>query len=206
MEITKINFGSSGKKAHVYQINMDDRTLNVYKNQQAKDNNGKPYKSISFDSIKEVTYGVTSDNLKKKYRTLIVNNLKEPWQFVSLVLNNNKTIDLYFNDVSKLGTWFYGLNYFIKGYALKTKIISVSGYLLKKFKLKLVTELKDMAESDEVSPHKTVLVLTQLKNYAQNNNYGFHSLSFLKIFLLYYKIMRERNGGKDVIPPIKYMS
>jgi hypothetical protein len=153
-----------------------------------------------------VLYGVTSENLKKRYKTLITSNLKEPWLFISLYLSNNRTIDLYFSDISKLTTWFYGLNYFIKGYALNTKIMSVSGFLLKKFKLALVTNLKDMAESDEVSPHKTVLVLTQLKNYAQSNNYGFHSLSFLKIFLLYYKIMRERNGGKDVIPPIQYMS
>jgi hypothetical protein len=206
MEVVKINYSSNGRKSHVYQINPAEKTLVIYKNQQIKDNDGKPYKTISFDSIKEVMYGISSENLKRRYKTLITSGIREPWQFVSLCLNNNKTIDLYFPDISKLGTWFYGLNYFIKGYALSTKIISVSGYLMTKFKLKLVTELKDMAESDEASPHKTLLVLTQLKNYAQSNNYGFHSLSFLKIFLLYYKIMRERNGNKDVIPPIKYMS
>jgi hypothetical protein len=206
MEITKINFTSNGRSNRVYQINPTDKTLLIYKNQQIKDNNGKPYKTINFDSIREVLYGVTSENLKKRYKTLITNNLKDPWLFMSLVLDNNRTVDLYFNDENRLVNWFYGVHYFIKGYALSTKILTKSGFLMKKFKLRLITLLKDMAESDEVNPHKTLLVLTQLKNYAQHNNYGFHSLSFLKVFLLYYKIMRERNGGKDVIAPIKYMS
>jgi hypothetical protein len=205
MEITKVNFSSNGRTTHFYELSPDDKMLLVYKDKKVKENDGKPYKSIKLDNVKEILYGVTSDNLKKRYKTLITNNLKQPWLFMSLCLDN-RTIDLYFNDEEKLNIWYYGVNYYIKGYAINTKMMNISGYIMTKFKLRLVTLLKDMAESDEVSPHKTLLVLTQLKNFAQNNNYGFHSLSFLKIFLLYYKIMRERNSGKDIIPALKYMA
>lgn len=188
----KIHYSSSGKSNYVYQIDPKDEKLIVYKNANAM-NNAKTSKLIPIADIKQIVYGITSENIKKKYKNIVKTKQKQPWLFLSLILPK-RSIDLYFEDEENLKCWFYGMNYFKKSYAISTEIMTVSGFLLKKLKLKLISKLKDIAETDEKDPNKSILVLIQLKNYAMNNNYGFYNLSFLKIFLLYKKIMKSRQS------------
>lgn len=197
--ITKVHFSSSGFSKYYYKVNPENKTLIIYKNQTAyEEKEEKPYKVIPFTEIKEVVYGLTSENLKKRYKNISEKNLKSPWLFLSLMLNK-RSIDLYFDTEESLVNWFYGLNYFIKGYKIPTKIISISKFIITKLKLKLITNLKEIAERDEKNPNKSLLILTQLNNYVNTNQMGFDSLTFVQVLLLFRKIKDKQNSNQSVI-------
>ena len=138
-----------------------------------------------------MNYGLTSLNLRKKYKNLNEKSLSNPWLFLSLNLNK-RSIDFYFENEESLITWFYGLIYFIKGNKIETKIPTISTFVLRKLKLKLIFKLKEIAEKDEKNPNKSLLILTQLNNYISTNQMGFNSLTFVQVLLLYRKIIEKK--------------
>jgi hypothetical protein len=108
---------------------------------------------------------------------------------------NKRSIDFYFENEESLCTWFYGLTYYIRTHRLETKVPSVSQFVLRKAKLKLIQKLKEIAEKDEKNPNKSLLILTQLNNYISTNEMGFQSLTFIQVLLLYRKIKEKQAGN-----------
>ncbi len=156
------------------------------------ENKDKPYKSIPISEIQSIVYGLSSSNLRKRYKNLNEKNLNSPWLFMSLMMNK-RSIDFYFDNEETLCTWYYGLWFFIKTNRLPIKSPCISQFVLRKTKLKLIQKLKEIAEKDEKNPNKSLLILTQLNNYIINNELGFQSLTFIQVLLLYRKI-KEKQG------------
>jgi hypothetical protein len=179
-------------------LNVENKSLYIFKSQAAyEQNEDKPKKIIPISDLKQITYGLTSENLKKRFKNLSEKNLRSPWLFLSLILTK-RSIDFYFENEDNLITWFYGLNYFIKGNNIPANIISITHFILTKLKLKLITNLKEIAEKDEKNPNKSLLILTQLNNYVNTNQMGFDSLTFTQVLLLYRKIMEKQNGQLNI--------
>jgi hypothetical protein len=111
--------------------------INIYENINCK----IPYKAIYFKDIKKFCYGVSSSNLKKRFKNLSSNDLKSPWLFFSIV-TNDRSFDLYL-DESKLMTWFYGIKYYLKKNEVDNKLISVGNFVLTRVKLKLMFLMKE---------------------------------------------------------------
>jgi len=167
--------------------------LKVYKNLSAKNSNSK-FKAINLSDIKEILYGQSSENLKKRFKNLLNKELKEPCLFLSVILTK-RSIDLFFDSQEKLNRWFYGLKYLIEEKGLNIKIKSTIDFVFTKAKLRIIKELREYNENinnvnNNNNQNKSIAVLNQLKEYSQNNHFGFESLSVMKIILLYYKVMK----------------
>lgn len=173
-------------------MDSDSLNLKVYKNIAAKSGANK-FKSIPLSEIKEILYGQNSENLIKRFKNLINKELKQPWLFISFILNK-RSIDLFFDSKEKLNKWFYGFKYLIEEKYLKIKIKSTIEYVLTRMKLRMITELKELTDNDIGNQHKSLLVLTQLRNFAQTNYFGFENLSFLKVLLLYVKVKKIKTN------------
>ena len=115
--------------------------------------------------------------------------LKEPWLFLSIILTK-RSIDLFFDSEEKLSKWFYGFKFLIEEKNLNIKIKTTFDFVFTKTKLRIIKELKDYSENNIGNHNKSVAVLNQLREYAQNHHFGFESLSVLKIILLYLKVMK----------------
>lgn len=163
--------------------------LKIYKNFNSKNNNGK-CKSINLLEVKEILYGQSSENLKKRFKNLVNKELKEPWLFLSVILTK-RSIDLFFQSEDQLNRWFHGLKFLIQEKKLPIKIKTCFDFIFTKTKLRLIKELRDYNENmSSLNQDKSIPVLNQLREYAQNNHFGFESLSVLKIILLYNKVMK----------------
>ncbi len=170
---------------------MNSLSLLIYKNEKAfllKPD--KPYKSIPFSEIKGVIYGSSTENLKKKFKNSKDKKFNSPWLFLSLDINK-RSVDFYFENEDQILTWFYGLSYFIRAYNLTTKIMPVYQFVMTKLKLKLICKLKQLSESDEKNPNKSLLILTQLNNYITTHEMGFNALSIVQVLLLYKKVYEK---------------
>jgi len=109
---------------------------------------------------------------------------------MSIILNK-RSIDLFFESEEKLKKWFYGLRYFIIEKNLQIKIKTNFDFILSKTKLRLINELKEFNQNQlDLKDSKKLLILTQMKEYAQKNQFGFESLPVLKVILLYCKVMK----------------
>jgi hypothetical protein len=111
--------------------------INIYENINCK----IPYKAIFFTDIKKICYGVSSSNLKKRFKNLSSNELKSPWLFFSIV-TKERSHDLYL-DESKLSTWFYGFKYYLRKIDSPYKIISTHNFVFTRLKLKLMYLMKE---------------------------------------------------------------
>ena len=100
----------------------------------------KSFKTIPLKSIIKYCYGISSSNLRKKFKSMKSQQLKDPWLFFSFIMSD-RSVDLYLEE-SKLCQWFYGLTYYLKKNKQKFKIISVNNFILTKMKLKLLHERK----------------------------------------------------------------
>jgi hypothetical protein len=115
----------------------DQGLINIYENMSCK----IPYKAIFFTDIKKFSYGISSSNLKKRFKNLMSNELKSPWLFFSIV-TKNRSHDLYL-DEPKLNTWFYGIKYYLRKIDTPYKIISTYNFVFTRLKLKLMYMMKE---------------------------------------------------------------
>ncbi len=162
--------------------------MKVYKNLSAKISNSK-FKAINLTDIKEILYGQSSENLKKRFKNVLNKELKEPWLFLSIILSK-RSIDLFFDSQEKVNKWFYGLKYLIEEKKLDIKIKSTCDYIFTRIKLKIIKELREYNENNLGNKNKFISVLQQLSELGQNTCFGFESLSNLKIILLYHKVKK----------------
>jgi len=139
--ITKINFHSKGTKEHFYQIDEKNDVLEIF-NKTGKEGE-PPNKVVEFDQIKKIKYGIDSENLKTKYKSL---SNKNKWLYLSFILKDS-SIDWCFKNEDILKKWFYGLQCYLRDNTQKKyKIISTTNFLLKRIKLKMLSEIGDNSE------------------------------------------------------------
>jgi hypothetical protein len=184
--LIKINFSSSGKKEHFYNIFGND-ILRIYETKSAKN-----CTKISFgNEIKQIKYGIKSQNLKSRFKDFKTNTLTKPWLFLSII-TNKRSIDLCLRE-DQINDWFFALNYFIRKNQLPVHIMTNSGFAIKKLKLKLLQKLKDLLEKeDDKSVNKSIDLFIQMKKYLKNNQLGLDFISFAKVLLLYIKLFNVK--------------
>lgn len=195
-ELTKVNYNSTGKVEHFYELDPENKCLKIYKSTSIKEKDEDKYKTVSFDDIDAVSYGIATDNLKKKFKSIEKKELNKPWLFLSLVMDK-RSIDWYM-DEDKLRKWFYGLKYYIKENNMIMFVPTTTQYLLMKYKMQMINKLKEYSETQDNEGKnlmQSYIVLEQLRNYINNNEYGFQSLPFVKVLLLYQKIKNSIEGG-----------
>jgi hypothetical protein len=141
--LTKINFSTSGKKEHFYKLDPLENSIRVY--QKKSDKN---FENLPFKEIKKICYGISSENLKKRFKSMQSSQLNAPWLFFS-IMTKKRSIDLYLED-GQLINWFYGVKKHLKETDSKYKLISVNNFLLTKLKLRIIQKLKD----DFTGPNK----------------------------------------------------
>ena len=155
--ITKINFNSKGTKEHFYQIDEKNDVLEIF-NKTGKEGE-PPNKVIEFDQIKKIKYGIDSENLKTKYKSL---SNKNKWLYLSFILKDS-SIDWCFKSEDILKKWFYGLQCYLRDNTQrKYKIISTTKFILKRVQLKIISEIGDNSEKKNKSFIKV------LKKYNKN--------------------------------------
>jgi len=179
--LTKINYDIEGTKDHFYKLVPEENGIRVFDKKDSKSS-----KLLKFSDYNKITYGISTDNLSKRYSKLKSSKFKNQAQFLSLV-SKKKSVDLYL-DEHRIKTWFYGLSYIIETKKLPVQIMTRFSFIIAKVKLQLIDKIKTIFDSDVKNPNKTLLIFTQLQNFAKSNEFGLNSLPFIKIFLLYLKI------------------
>ena len=132
--IEKLNYNNKSLKEHFYQI---DKGNDLF---QSLKSNNKPDKYYQFYNIIQICYGVKTENINSKLKTLKSKGKYEPYLLMSLILKK-RTIDLVFNDEKSAKSWFYGLYYHLKTTNRIYKIGSCTGYILFRIKCKLIKNL-----------------------------------------------------------------
>jgi hypothetical protein len=133
--IEKLNYNNKNLKEHFYQI---DKGKDYF--QAFKSNNKNPDKNYEFYNIIQICYGVKTENINSKLKTLKSKGKNIPYLLISLILKK-RTIDLIFNDEKSARSWFYGLYYHLKTTNRIYKIGSFTGYILFRIKCKLIKNL-----------------------------------------------------------------
>ena len=171
--ILKINFNSNGSKTHFYKLNCHNHCIEIYQ----KDVDTKVDKTISIKSIIKITFGIISQNLKKKISSL---PKPYPWLCMSFILRNS-SIDLFLNE-NKIKKWFYGLSYFLNSEKKTYKIISRSKYILNRCKMKMANQIISSNKIKLIKDKDSISKINNLKNI------GNSKISFCKLLLLYNSI------------------
>ena len=180
--LVKINFSSSGKKEHFYNV-LEPDTLRIYEKSGAKS-----FDKLSFrNEIRQIKFGVKSKNLQKKFKEFKTSQLTKTWLFISII-TQKKSLDLCLTE-EQINCWFFGLNTFIKKNKLPVNIMTISGFSIKKLKLRMLQKLRDLVEKED-EKEKSIDVVIQLKKYLKNSMLGLDFLSFSKVLLLFIKLMK----------------
>ena len=133
--IEKLNYNNKDLKEHFYQIDKEKDYFQAFTS-----NNKNPDKNYKFNNIIQICYGVKTENINNKLKTLKSKKKYIPYLLMSLVLKD-RTIDLVFNDDESAKSWFYGLYHYLKTTNRKYKIGSCTGYILFRIKGKLIKKL-----------------------------------------------------------------
>lgn len=131
--LTKINMNTSGKKEHFYRLDYENDIIQVF----GKKSNTTPKKKIPVANIKKIVYGIKTDNLKKKSKSIPAS--MQPDAFMSLIIKD-RSIDLFFG--SHIREWFYGMKYFLDQCKMKYKINSSSGFVIARLKYMMAGKLQ----------------------------------------------------------------
>ena len=179
--ILKINFNSNGTKMHFYRLNSHKNCIEIF--QKEKDSNVD--KQIRISSILKITFGIISQNLKKKIQSLPQSN---PKLYMSFILKNS-SIDLFLNE-NKIKKWFYGLSYFLNSEKKKYKIISRSKYILNRCKIEMANQIISQNKINLIQEKDSISKIKNLKNT------GNSKISFCKLLLLYNSTKKEKTIKK----------
>ena len=150
--IIKINLTSNGKKEHFYKINPDKDIIEIYEKKYKNDSSSNNV--IEFNKIYKIYFGIISNNLIKKNKSLSYNH--KPWNYLS-ILFKNKSLDWEFNKFEMCKNWFYGLHNYLLKTNRKFKIISITGFIIQNLKMKIDPHYKKKESFVK-------LMLSQFKN------------------------------------------
>ena len=120
--ILKINLNSNGTKTHYYKLNYERDSIQIFQ----KDKDSKVDKEIFLYSLIKITFGISSQNLKKKIKLL--SNSDQPWLYMSFIFKEG-SIDLFLNE-EQVKQWFYGLSRHLNIIGKDYKIISKCKFIL----------------------------------------------------------------------------
>ena len=134
-KVKKLNYNNKDLNENFYQI---DNNQDYF--QSFKSKNKNPDKNYKFYNIIQICYGVKTENINNKLKTLKSKGLFIPYLLMSFVLNS-RTIDLVFNDEESAKSWFYGLYHYLNTTNREYKIGSCTGYILFRIKSKLIKKL-----------------------------------------------------------------
>lgn len=172
--MTKLNYSTSGRKEHFYQINHSDKCIKIFKKKGEKGSS-----DIPLSEIKYFGYGIRSENLKGKFVSWHNNKLIYPWLFFSII-THKRSIDLYMEE-KDLVTWFYGIRKFLEFNNEIKKIISVGGFVISKLKMKMIYQLNE--EIIKQKDNKIMSMdLMKFKNLVASAKQGKYKCILLKYF------------------------
>lgn len=186
--LKKLNFSSSGVKTHFYQVSMDEMCIKVFEREGAKS-----YDKIFLSDIVKFSYGVCSQNQRKKlFQSLNseYENIKH-WESFSISYKG-KTLDLS-ADEKIVDDWYYGIKHvFSESFKKQNKnICSVTYFRFAKLKMKLLSKLKDIYEKrinekdkDQKYYFNLGVIDKLLQKYKKN---GLGSVSFIEVYSMYSK-------------------
>ena len=172
--ILKINLNSNGTKTHYYKLNYERDSIQIFQ----KDKDSKVDKEIFLYSLIKITFGISSQNLKKKIKLL--SNSDQPWLYMSFIFKEG-SIDLFLNE-EQVKQWFYGLSRHLNIIGKDYKIISKCKFILNRCKMKMANELITYTKKGLIKDSNSNSII---KNLNTNEN---NKISFIKLFLLYNKI------------------
>ena len=172
--ILKINLNSNGTKTHYYKLNYERDSIQIFQ----KDKDSKVDKEIFLYSLIKITFGISSQNLKKKIKLL--SNSDQPWLYMSFIFKEG-SIDLFLNE-EQVKQWFYGLSRHLNIIGKDYKIISKCKFILNRCKMKMANELITYSKKGLIKDSNSNSIIKNL------NTNGNNKISFIKLFLLYNKI------------------
>jgi len=129
-----------------------DKGIRIYKkkpreelilNPPLNDSNSK---MINLSEITKFTYGISSENLRKRFKNMKNSNLRYPHLFFS-ILTKKRSIDLYMDENSIIN-WFFGISHYLKEKKQNYKLISTSKFLITKLKLRMLLNLKEYYQNN----------------------------------------------------------
>ncbi len=172
--ILKINLNSNGTKTHFYKLNYERDSIQIFQ----KDKDSKVDKEIFLYSLIKITFGISSQNLKRKIKLL--SNSDQPWLYMSFIFKEG-SIDLFLNE-EQVKQWFYGLSRHLNIIGKDYKIISKCKFILNRCKMKMANELINYSKKGLIKDSNSNATIKNL------NTNGNNKISFIKLFLLYNKI------------------
>ena len=182
--LTKVNYTSSGTKSHYYKIDTLNETFQV----RNKVTDKNPSSSFHLnDGIIKIVYGISTQNIKRKI--LSSGNREEiilfeyPWRFMSFV-TYQRSIDLYFEG-EQLKSWFYGLKFYYDDSSIPYKMTSCNKFVLTMMKFKIVYKLRNAYQNGQLKEDSGLKDI--VRDLAQEK--GIQNFSFIKLFLLYNKLV-----------------
>ncbi len=128
--IMKINLTSKGKKIHNYQLHVDNDVIEIFKKDKS---GGQIEKIIDFFNISKILFGIKSENLIKKEKILFYKDT--PWYYLSIIYNQ-KSLDWEFGNEEDCKKWYYGLQNYCLSTKRKFKVLSTTGFVIQKLKMK----------------------------------------------------------------------
>jgi hypothetical protein len=102
---------------------------------------------MTFKDVSKFCYGISSVNLRKRFKSMQSTQLNSPWLFFSII-TPGRSVDLYMEE-PQLISWFYGIKKYLKEKDMSHKAISVNNFILTKMKLKLINKLKEEKDNKQ---------------------------------------------------------
>ena len=134
--LTKINFNSTGRKEHFYQVVPEKECIRVFKKKGEK-----TFADVFISDINKFSYGLSSDHLIAKYSSAQNKKANCAWLFFSIV-TEKRTIDFYMEE-KDLNIWYYGIKKFLEINQSTQKLFSVNSFVFKRLKMKMITQLNE---------------------------------------------------------------
>ena len=188
MNLWKINFRRSGKKTHFYSVCMDEGCVKIYEKAGAK-----TFTRLFFSDMIKFGFGETTNNMKKKLKDNFREEDITQANCFSLV-TIDRTYD-FICEENEVEDWFYGLKYVFKTKMIKCSICSVSYFRFSKLKINIVLQLKEIHDriklevDSKSASEKTLSDLNMLSKILTHIKiFGYHSFSFLKLFVLVLRL------------------
>ena len=107
-----------------------DKGIRIYKKRPKEElilnppNNDSNSKTINLSEITKFTYGISSENLRRRFKNMKNSSLRCPHLFFS-ILTKKRSIDLYMDETA-LVKWFFGISQYLKENDQSYKLISKS--------------------------------------------------------------------------------